>query len=50
MTLARLRRGLDPNGVKPAKLAILGSFTTEQLSELIQLFLFATGIDVEVGL
>lgn len=48
LTLARIQKGLNPSGVEPAKLAILGSFTTEQLSALIQLFLFALGIEVEI--
>jgi FkbH-like protein len=46
--LARLIKKLDQPGKVSCRLAILGGFTTTQLTELIRLFLFASGIPVEI--
>ena len=49
-SLLRFRQSLPPEATPRAKikLAILGSFTTHQLRDLTELFLFAAGIGVEV--
>jgi FkbH-like protein len=49
-SLNRFYRALPPllRGQSKIKLAILGGFTTHQLRDLIELYLFAAGVSVEV--
>jgi FkbH-like protein len=47
-SLIRLQKLLGKRSKRPVKLAVLGTFTTEQLIALIELFLFGAGIEVEV--
>ena len=47
-SLIRLQKMLGKHSKKPVKLAVLGTFTTEQLVALIELFLFGAAIEVEV--
>lgn len=45
--LGKLRDGA-PGADAPVKLAVVGSYTTQQLTALIELFLFAAGVDAEI--
>jgi FkbH-like protein len=48
MTLVRLQKELRRGAAATLKLAILGSFTTHQLADLVALYLFALGIDAKI--
>ena len=47
-TLAKIQKNLSRGAKRPLKLAVLGSFTTHQLCDLIGLYLFGMGIDAEI--
>src|SRR5205823_13953921 len=49
-SLARIRKALRPHAAHPTqlRLAVLGNSTLDQLTPLIDLFLFAAGVHVEI--
>ncbi len=47
-TLSRLRKSLPRTSANPLKLAVLAGFTSRQLADFIDLFLFALGIEAEI--
>ena len=46
--LSRFRKSIHKKSARPLKFAVLASFTSQQLVDLIGLFLFALGIDFEI--
>jgi FkbH-like protein len=47
--LARIRKSLVLSSAKkPTRVTVIGSYTTHQVSDLVDLFLYSQGIDVEI--